>query len=436
MKAVINSQMKDSHFVVDRDSLPSKEYKAELLKCSSYHYHFSKFVYNLTLEGNENRLNQPLIMWNQYTRSKVQAKSKVLVILEMANDVKMIKSQIDIGQDIYFFNMSTKQLYETYSINGKQVTNYFGSSTWNESKYLDDKAYFKESFERRRNNFHGIEFKGMVDIYAPNVVLPKDFAKIARYFSENETYDVTNLVSGTYIDLLHLMENKLNFTTKLYLRKDKVWGVPKEFPNGTIEYPGMVGNIIDESADFIWATIVRNVERNPYLDFLPTLNNFHGVIYLPKLQETSDWIVYFAPFTESLWIGITISGILMAISLCFIETVHCKKFVSCNIMCIIDFIIYFFVIFQKISSMFSALWWSFNSNFGLVLPSSSMMDRFMSYKGLKFTLMICGLIVWLSYNGYLFSYLSFKVYKYPFKDLESMKYTNYKYVLYIISRAP
>ena len=349
LKAMTSTQMKDPHFVVDGVSLLSKEYKAEILKCFSDHHHFSKFLYNFELQGNENRINQPLVMWNQYATSKIQSRNKVLIVLDMANDREKIVSHINIGQEIYFLNLNNTQLYEIYSINRKQVTNYLASSTWNETEslYLDN-TEVKEIFEKRRNNFHRIELKGMVEIYAPNVVLPQDFPKTAKYFPSNETYDVTNLVTGTYIELLHLMEIKLNFTTKLYLRKDRVWGVPKQFPNGTIEYPGMIGNIIDESADFIWATIVRNVERNPYLEFLPTLNTFHGVIYLPKLQETSDWIVYFAPFTESLWIGITISGTIMAMSLCFIETVHCKKFVSCHVMSIMNSLIYFtFLVFFR-----------------------------------------------------------------------------------------
>ena len=74
--------------------------------------------------------------------------------------------------------------------------------------------------------------------------------------------------------------------------------------------------------------------------------------------------------------------------------------------------------------MLKAVWISFKPNFGGV-PSSTRIDHLKSFKNLKFSMMLCALVIWLSYNGYLFSYLSFKVYKYPFKDLKSVENTNY-----------
>ena len=45
---------------------------------------------------------------------------------------------------------------------------------------------------------------------------------------------MTNIVDGIYIDMLNSMEKVLNFSTKLYKRKDGQWTPPKTLPNGTI----------------------------------------------------------------------------------------------------------------------------------------------------------------------------------------------------------
>ena len=75
--------------------------------------------------------------------------------------------------------------------------------------------------------------------------------------------------------------------------------------------------------------------------------------------------------------------------------------------------------------MVKALLMAFKPNFGEA-PSSTRVDSLESFKNLKFAMMLSGLVIWLSYNGYLFSYLSFKVFEYPFKDLKSVENTNYK----------
>ena len=86
---------------------------------------------------------------------------------------------------------------------------------------------FKTSFVKRRGNFHGIELNGMVELEPPMVYYPNDFTNKAKFFSNNDTYDMTNVVSGYFIDILHSLEKHYNFTTKLFKRKDGQWGMPK-----------------------------------------------------------------------------------------------------------------------------------------------------------------------------------------------------------------
>ena len=81
---------------------------------------------------------------------------------------------------------------------------------------------------------HTLLFKGLTEIEEPAIHFPHDFVSNATYFPNNDTYDMTNIVDGIYIDMLNSMEKVLNFSTKLYKRKDGQWTPPKNLSDGTI----------------------------------------------------------------------------------------------------------------------------------------------------------------------------------------------------------
>ena len=121
------------------------------------------------------------------------------------------------------------------------------------------------SFVQRRSNFQGIKLKAITDFDVPAVGFPDDFKSTAKYFPNNETYEMTNLVYGIYIDVLHSMEKTLNFSTSLYRRKDGSWGTPKPFPNGTVVLKGMMKTVNEGSVDFIWTSLSILLSRWPYV---------------------------------------------------------------------------------------------------------------------------------------------------------------------------
>ena len=98
-------------------------------------------------------------------------------------------------------------------------------------------------------------FQGMVECSPPNIICDTDLLTSSdiKYFSNNETYGVTNSIHGTFIDVLQFLQNSFNFTTKLYKRKDGQWGNPVISPNGTVQIGGMLLNLYDHSAEFLWA---------------------------------------------------------------------------------------------------------------------------------------------------------------------------------------
>ena len=137
---------------------------------------------------------------------------------------------------------------------------------------------------------------------------------LANFFLNNQTYDVTNITTGIYIDVLHSLENIYNFTTCLYKRKDSGWGSPKMLPNGTVVGTGMIENILDGSADFGWAGFSVTESRSKHLDFLPVLNSWYAGLFIPRNNSNFkdiDWTIYIELFTIELW------GTLLSTALTF-----------------------------------------------------------------------------------------------------------------------
>ena len=74
--------------------------------------------------------------------------------------------------------------------------------------------------------------------------------------------------------------------------------------------------------------------------------------------------------------------------------------------------------------MFYKIWASFTPNFGGT-PFQSKADYIASYKTLVFVFMVDGLLLWASYQSFLYTELSTPHIKNPFNDLESLAKSDY-----------
>ena len=102
---------------------------------------------------------------------------------------------------------------------------------------------------KRRSNFYGLQLSGMTEItkftYCKSCQ-SEDWKAILPFFENNNTFEITDdMVKGIFIDVLQSLEQRFNFTTKLYIRKDRKWGAPEAFPNGTIAVDGMIQNLME-----------------------------------------------------------------------------------------------------------------------------------------------------------------------------------------------
>ena len=319
---------KHTSFINPKQSLDNY-HSVQLLKQFSANDYYFSLVHNTTSFPPGHCFIWNINQLDSFLTFPMDGKS--IVLTNMTDEMELSKLSLTINQEVYIFNWKSMKLYETYSINGVKVTNDLGQLIKDEESgiwtFIRSNP-MKKSFVRRRGNFHGKNLVGMVNVYAPSVVLPKNFEDKAKYFPVNETYDVTDHVSGTYISFLRLSQRMLNFTSKIYIRKDRVWGSALQFKNGTTQFTGMLQNVVEGNADFIWSVIARYQERNPYLDYLPNMNAYYGAIYLPRLEESYDWSVFIAPFTADLWIAIVITSVITAILIIVLERIHFNNHVS------------------------------------------------------------------------------------------------------------
>ena len=67
---------------------------------------------------------------------------------------------------------------------------------------------------------------------------------------------------------------------------------------------------------------------------------------------------------------------------------------------------------------------SFTLNFG-VSPFESKSDHITSYKAILFVFVLDGLVLWISYQSFLYFELSTAITKDPFNDLDALASSNY-----------
>jgi hypothetical protein len=175
----------------------------------------------------------------------------------------------------------------------------------------------EQDFIKRRSDFQGLVMTAMTEMEKPSAWLNADYETTAPYFSENQTYEVTDITQGLYTEVLNTFQSDLNFTTKLYKRKDGMWGGVNQLPNGTIEFIGMLSNILDGSADLIATSFAMVHSRSLYVQYLPPVTSETGALFISNedISEDLDYTTFVKPFSMGLWF---VMGVLTIITTSFI----------------------------------------------------------------------------------------------------------------------
>ena len=219
--------------------------------------------------------------------------------------------RIRINQEVYFFNMKTFNLTEIYHIGGHTVQRELGHFQQRNSRFS---PYFQQrnmlgsyvfvsksqkSLIKRRSDFMGQQLIGMTEHEGPSIYLEPKFQETATFYAGNQTYDVTNQVrKGMYYELFLDLEKELNFTYRLFKRKDGIFGsVVDNKPTGSLS------NLADGSADIFVGMYALISIREPYMKPLyPVANSIPGIFIKRNLDEGLSMTIFFEPFKLQVWI--------------------------------------------------------------------------------------------------------------------------------------
>ena len=311
--------------------------------------------------------------------------------------------KINIDQQIYFLTPSL-DLYEKYTINNKLIQQKLGHFV--DGAYIPEELT-KQNFVDRRHNLHGLELIALAVESKTSMKIGN--LKNAPYFPSNQTYDVTDLIQGKYLEILTILQNNLNFTTKIYSRMDDKWGVPIQHPNGSISVPdGIIKDGMNGLADILLARLTIMYERYLAIDYLVPLETLTNGIFVNKdsIQESLDFEVFQKPFDKWTWTTLTLSSLIVTISIVLISKVLNQEKLNC---------LNFIDIFAK----------SLQANLGNA-SFTPVTYKFHSRQMVIFVALITGNLIWIAYNGALLSKLVKPIFKEPFHDLESLAASNYR----------
>ena len=215
--------------------------------------------------------------------------TKFLLVITQSDDLFDQNEEIKMDQEIYYLT-SSLDLYEKYKVNNIEIKQKLGHFA--DGMYVTEKM-IEQNFLKRRQNFHGSKLIAITN--EDHNFIKTGNLKNAPYFPTNETYDVTGLVDGSYIDIWMTMQNNLNFTTAFYQKKIKKYGVPVQHPNGSISVPdGIIKDSLDYSVDILFAHLSMLYNRYLVIDYLvPLVSEPNGIfIKTGSIQESLDFEVF------------------------------------------------------------------------------------------------------------------------------------------------
>ena len=236
-----------------------------------------------------------------YFQQNKRINSTHIVILQDIDFNSITNSMaIPIDARVFFVNLSSNEVFEFYKINSFSVKTRLGRLN-EESGQFKWNHKVNADFFIRRFDFYGTTLKGMTEETGKQLILDPRYCEKAPYFPNNQTYLVTDFTMGLYYDVLLEVQKMLNFTTKLYKRKEISWGFVYPQGNGTFEAEGIVGDIFFGRADLIVAPVTLYLRRALYIDYLPPLTQKNIGLYISsvKSKEALNFYAFIKPFRYS-----------------------------------------------------------------------------------------------------------------------------------------
>ena len=275
----------------------------QLLKRLFHSKHYSQVVKNFTEQSLKTycKLDVPIITFFEdfvtHLEEDVCWSSSVIVINEENElDYAIQTIEVMIDKKYLFLIHTTNEVYEAYRINNITIKQKLGHLRQSDGSFVW-REDIENDFIKRRSDFHGITLKAMTEVSGNEIAFDSRYLQDAPYFSDNETYEMTNFALGIYIDILKELQNELNFSSNIYKRKVLAWGFVYPQENGSLIATGIVGDLFYEKVDLIVAPLAILYRRALYIDYLLPITQKIMGLFIPKtLKEDFDFQTFLTPF--------------------------------------------------------------------------------------------------------------------------------------------
>ena len=231
----------------------------------------------------------------------------------------------------------------------------------------------------------------MVEHYPPMMIVNKDFKNFSLYFPQNKTYLVNGFTSGLFHDVWKVIEHNLNFTSLFYKPETINWGKVTKLSNGTFISTGILNYLQQRKVDVAVAPITIRSPRQEVVRFLPPIYSETMMIAISKsaVKESIELTGFLRPFHYSLWMIVFTTIMVTA----FMKMIFLQ---------------------EKSNMLFKFFKYNWDSTIPMFGGSSEELSKNGSYNVLHITILLCGYIVWTSYNAALTSELMVTKKTYPF----------------------
>lgn len=312
--------------------------------------------------------------------------------------------KVEVDQQIFFFSEKLLQLEEAYTVNDVRVTRVIGRFLADPGENPTIAQECRQLFLDRRSNLLGLNLRILIEKQPPHV-----YFNVDRDNSQEElvNLDASSDPHGLFVDLLHILQRDLNFTTDVAVRTDRVYGVLDAQGNWT----GMIGSLIRQQADLIATSVTLTLERSQVVAFLPAISReTTGIIIKSRDNEVLAWGTYTNPFAKEVWLMILIVPLTVLLMIQWLQRFHYAN--------------------DKIRApawihIGSDYWTLFCSYFARQ-HGSLLHDDKLPMKVVLFTTFLLGNIVYMSYQASLTSELSVRTKRKPFSNLEELLESDYR----------
>ena len=224
---------------ISSTQMPNSVILAKVLFLRNHHIRMVKSYENLD-DSNQGLLismtkASELIMEQLMNITRTQTSITIISLNEDTFPIVYNQLKLNIGQEVYFFKQSSKEMFESYIINNMTIKRKLGIIS--NGKFIWNPG-MNQNILLRRSNFQGITLKAMTEFSGVLMNAFSNYTQFAAFFPNNETYLVNGYTYGLFHDILKVLESRLNFTTNIYKRKVTAWGYVYPQPNGS--YTGSI----------------------------------------------------------------------------------------------------------------------------------------------------------------------------------------------------